>query len=500
MKDKLAKGVVWLSGAKVLVNALALCSTFVLARLLSPEDFGLVAIASTMLTVLASVTELSLASALIHHKSPTEAHFHTAWTMNLIRALVLALGFCAASPLVAQAFHDERLVRVMLVLGLSVFLGGMTNPKVVVLTRNLEFWQEFVVAVTQKLLGFVVGVTLALVYKSYWALLGGTLASQTAAVLVSYMVQPYRPRLALKHARELWSFSIWLTLGQVVNTLNWKLDHLMIGRYLGTKTLGVYTVGDNLAGMPTRETIGPIEQTLFPGFRTVAHDASKLRGTYQRAQALISAVALPAGFGCAALAPQLVELVLGPKWVEAVLVVQVLACVFALQTMSSTVHPLALAKGETQLMFRRDLLAFGMRVPIIIAGMWLGGMAGVVYARFITGTLAIAINMRVVQTLIGLTLLQQVGNTWRSLVSVSVMFLVLKTALVFQVWPETWMFKLVVLGLYAALGAAVYVGAHFALWASLSRPVGPETDLLAMIKKVRMKLARISGRVPAQES
>jgi lipopolysaccharide exporter len=489
MKEKLAKGVLWLSGAKVLVNIMALSSTFVLARLLTPEDFGLVAIATTLLSVIGPVTELSLGSALIQHQNPTDEHYHSAWTMSVLRALVVGGLFCAAGPMVASFYKDPRLVGVMLAIGLSVAMGGFTNPKLVALTRNLEFWPSFVVAVAQKLLGFVVGVSLAVTYGSYWALLGGTLASQLANVWVSYYVQPYKPRFSLAHAGELWSFSVWLTLGQIVNTLNWRLDHLMVATFLGPKSLGTYVVGDNLASLPTREAAGPIEQTLFPGFRAVNHDRDQLVRTYQRAQALISAIALPVGFGCAVTASTLVPLVLGPKWPEAVLIVQVLSCIFALQTLSSTVHPLALAEGATKMMFQRDLVAFVIRVPIIIFGMWAGGMVGIVFARMVTGLIAIAINMYVVKQLIGLTLVQQVGNTTRSLISVFLMSGCLLAAAHVAGTATTTPARLGFLLAMGALGAAVYLASHFLIWRLAGKPTGAETDLLGFGRKAYGKLA-----------
>lgn len=488
MKAQLAKGVAWLSAAKLLVNLLNLCSTFILARLLTPSDFGIVAMAMTVHAVMSAVTELSLSSALIHHEAPTERHFQTAWTMNLIRAALLALGLAASAPLISAGFQDPRLTSVLLAISVSVLLVGLGNPKVVVLTRQLVFWQEFALMVSQKVLGFAVSLGLALAYQSYWALVGGVIASQLAGVIVSYMIQPFRPKFTLVCARELWSFSIWLTLGQIVNTLNWKLDHLLIGRYLGPKALGVYTVGDNLAGLPTRETSGPIEQTLFPGFRTVAHDEALLRRTYQRSQALVSAIALPAGFGCAALAPLLVDLVLGPKWSEATLVVQVLACVFALQTMSSAVHPLALAKGRTQLMFQRDLQAFAMRVPIIAAGMWLGGMPGIIYARLISGNLSIGINMMVVQSLIGLSLGEQLRNTTRSLISAGVMYLSLQAVLHVLPSPAGWVEQLFTVAPLVLMGVSVYLGTHFALWWCVARPEGVETDVLNLVARLHQRL------------
>lgn len=490
MKDKLAKGVLWLGAAKVIINLLALFSTLLLARLLTPEDFGLVALATTMLTIISAVTELSLASALIHHNDPTDTHFHTAWTLNLSRAVIVGILFCAAAPIAAWGFKEPRLLNIMLVLGASVVMAGFNNPKTVMLTRNLVFWQEFVITVSQKFAGFLVGITIAIIYKSYWALVGGAIASQLIGIIVSYFIIPFRPKFSFTHAKELWSFSIWLTLGQIVNTINWRLDYMLIGGYLGRPALGYYSVGDNLAGMPTREVIGPLETTLFPGFTQIAHDNNRLKLAYRSAQSLITTIALPAGVGVALIAHPLVVLAMGAKWLPAVDVIQVLACVFAFQTLCSPVHPLAMAKGETKLLFHRDLLSFVIRVPTIIIGMYFWGLLGIIYARVLANVIGITINMHLVYRLIGTGILEQLFANTRSIVSVAVMSIGVITLEYFVGRDGTPLVLAIKIGAFATTGAMLYVSVHLALWFIAKKPTGPESEIINMALKIVSKIKR----------
>lgn len=491
MKDKLAKGVFWLASAKVIVNTLALCSTLILARLLTPEDFGLFSLALTILTIISALTELSMANALIHHKNPTDVHFNTAWTLNLTRASIVGLLFCVAAPITAWIYHEPKLTSIMLFLAASIVMTGLNNPKMVLMTRDLIFWQEFALTVSQKLVGFIVGVSIALIYKSYWALVGGMVASQFVGIIVSYIVIPFKPKFSFSHAKELWSFSIWLTLGQIVNTLNWKLDHLLIGSYLGMKPLGFYTVGDNLAAMPTRETIGPLETTLFPGFKQIVHDNERLKIAYKSAQSLITAIVLPIGVGVALIAHPLVLLAMGAKWLPVVQVIQVLSCVFALQTLSSPVHPLAMAKGETKLLFKRDLFSFVIRVPIIIAGMLIGGLLGIIYARAITGVIAIFINMHLVRRLIGTAIFAQIGANARSLASIVCMAIGV-LCLEYSIGRDGLPLQLALkIGALISVGALLYVASHFVLWQAAGKPNGPESEVLRMAGKFIGKIKRL---------
>ncbi len=140
---RLIKGSMWLSLSRAIVNGLATLSTFVLAWYLSPADFGLVALATTMLLIVTTVTELSLTQALIRHEAPTESHFSAAWTLNATRGLILCFFFAACAWPASVVYEDPRLFGVMVALGFSVLLGSMTNPRLIMLQRKLIFWQEF---------------------------------------------------------------------------------------------------------------------------------------------------------------------------------------------------------------------------------------------------------------------------------------------------------------------------------------------------------------------
>jgi O-antigen/teichoic acid export membrane protein len=453
-----------------------------------PDDFGVVSLATTMLMIVQSVTELSLSMALVRHEAPTQSHFDAAWTLNALRGLLLGVLFAAAGTPVAGLYHDDRLVGVMAVLGISVFLGGLTNPRSIMLQRDLIFWQEFVLTVAQKLAGFLVSIAIAYFYRTYWALVIGTLAMQVTNVIVSYTILPYRPRVSFAHLKELMSFSIWLTGGQIVNTLNWRFDYLLIGRALGMGALGHYTVGSNLAQIPTRETTSPLTKVIFPGFSSIRDNPARLASAYQRAQSLVTAVALPAGFGAALVADPLIRLTMGDKWEPVIFVVQVLASVFALQTLGSLSEPLGMAQGQTRLLFIRNLQMLFIRLPIIIVGMYAAGLKGVVIARVISGLISIFLAMRLVRRFTGLNLREQLAANVRAFASVAAM-----SAGVILVYPSlsnahdaaSLMIKIAIIVFVAAI---LYCGTSLLLWTFMRKPSGPEREVQQLLAKMLAKL------------
>lgn len=487
---RMVKGSIWLTLSRAIVNGLNALSTIVLAWYLIPDDFGLVAIAMTLLAIIKSITELSIAQVLIRHPDPQESHFHAAWTIGATRGLVLGLLFAAAAYPVATFYDDPRLVDVILALSLSLFMTGLSNPRRIMLQRQLIFWQDFTLNVSQKVVGFVVTVGIAMVYQTYWALVLGTLAYQLTNIIVSYTVLPFWPRITFKHLGEFFSFSIWLTLGQIVNTLNWRFEYLLIGKLLGAGPLGHYTVGNTLSTLPTREATLPLTQTIYPGFANVRDNPARLRNAYQRAQALVTAIALPAGIGFALLAEPLVLLVMGEKWSGVIFIVQALASVFALQTLGSLVQPLGMAKGETKLLFIRDTQMLFVRMPIIVGSLLLWGLAGVVCARVFTGLLSSLVNMFLVRRLIDLPVIQQLKANLRALAGVAAMSAGVWLLLGLIGPGTTKLEQGFHIALLAAAGGVIYTGTSLLLWLAMHRPAGPETEIRQILGQIAGKLRR----------
>lgn len=479
---KMLKGSLWLTAARALVNLLAFVGTIALARLLTPLDFGLVAIGLTLSLILKAVTEMSLAQALVQHRDPTDDHIHTAWTLGLARGVVLGVAMAAIARPLTWIYGEPRLEPICYALAVSLFLSGLMNPRRALLAKSLVFWQDFVVSVADKLLYVTVSIGVAFFYHSYWALIAGVIAAQAGSVLVSYAILPFRPRVMWRHTRELWSFSVWLTLGQAMNTINWRFDQLVVGHFLGRSTLGLYTVGDTLAQIPTREAIMPLTGTLFPALSRIADEPERLRAAYQRAQAIVTMIALPAGIGFALIASPMVHLAMGAKWLGAVIVIQALSPIFAIQTLGSMVQPLGMATGATRVLFVRDLQMFVTRLPIVIGAMMLFGLPGLIGGRIVTGLISAVVNMRLVDKLIGLPMLEQLRANLRALVSAVVMAagVVVANRLLAPAGAGELALILEVVG-SMTLGAILYIGSNVVLWIAMGRPAGPEKEIGTML-------------------
>lgn len=495
LKGRMVVGGLWLGGARVAINSLGFISTFVLARLLAPADFGLVALGTSFMAIVTAMTEMSMAQALIHHRDAQEDHFHTAWTLNALRGIGLAILMCAAAGPIGWLYDEPRLEPIVYALSASVLLAGLQNPRQVALIKDMIFSQQFALTVSQNVATIGVSILVAFIYENYWALIAGALAGQTVHLILSYAMLPFIPRVRFNKFRDLWGFSAWMTLGNVVNTINTNSDQLLVGGILGRTTLGLYTVGGNLAQIPTRETVTPLRDTLFPALARIAHDPHRFRNAYQEAQTFITFLVLPIGVGFALVAEPVVLAVMGEKWLPAVPVIQALSSVFALQTMGAMVRPLAMAKGKTRELFYRDLFLAAVRIPVVIVATLTAGLGGLILSRVFTGLLGMVINFRMIRQIADLSIVAQIVVNWRTLCAAALMAL--------AVWWTNAAFPvdnpaaIRAIAQPVVVGAVVYIGAVLTLWLLVKRPRGPEAEVLgfalAALDRIGARRRRIAG-------
>ncbi|MEO0061567.1 MAG: hypothetical protein RLZZ08_127 [Pseudomonadota bacterium] len=480
IKASVGKGALALGATRLLINLSGMVALVILARMLTPQDFGLVAIGTTVLGIVVALTELSLGSALIQRAELDRAHIDSAWTMAMLRALAITAAFAATAYPLAVVYDDMRLVPVFIVSGATGAMTGLVNPMIALQTRQMRFRPMLVVQFSQKVAGLAVSIALAFWLHNYWAIVAGTAIGTGLATLVSYVQVPYRPRFTLSRARDLMGFSSWLFLGQLMNVLNWRFDQLVIGLYLPKAQLGIYSMADNLSAIPSREAITPLVHALFPGFSRVQGDINRLRRAYLTAQGAIALAALPLAAGLALLAQPIVEVALGAKWLGAVPFVQVISVCYGVQTLVSAVRPLAMAQGMTRSLFYRESAGLALRIPLVLAGLIGWGLTGLVWGRLISAVLGVAISLGMIRNMLGLSLWAQVWSNRRTLAALAVMCMAVAVGdreLVSQHFTP-----ILRIALLVPLGGISFFGSLGLLWVSGGRRAGAEQELIGLLR------------------
>lgn len=466
---------------------IGLISTIVLARLLLPEDFGIIAMASLAIGLVDVFLNLGVHVAIIQNREATQDHYNTAWTLRLIQTAIATFALLICSSLAADYFRDPRVEPVLQVLSFMLLLAGMENIGLVAFQKNMQFGAETKFLLIRRLSGFFITLAGAVLLRSYWALVIGTLASRAIGVALSYRMHPMRPKLSLSKFREIFGVSQWMLVRSVGFYFHDNLHRILVGRWFSATTLGGYTLGCEISSMPSDELLAPLNRVLFPAFAEVKGDSERLKRMFLLAQGVQILVAFPAAVGLVLVAPEAVFLLLGEKWMAVVPFVEVLALANIVYAMTTSGNYVLIVLGKIKFIALTTWMQVGLfagialtvllgREAIDVAWLRLGIAGGGLWLSFY-------ILIRAFPVVGWGDLLH---TCMRPLLGVAAMGAVLTA-----VGPYLNLPIALVCAVKVVLGAVVYVGGVMLLWQVVGRPPGPEAYLL---DKFLGRLRRNAGK------
>lgn len=490
--SKIAKGAAWMVAFKLIDRSLGLVSTIVLARLLVPADFGLVAMAMVLIAALHLLIAFSFDVPLIQNKDAGREQFDTAFTINLLFALAAAAVLALLARPAAQFYQEPRLELVIYLLAGGFALQGLSNIGPVMFRKEMRFDREFKFLFGKRAANLLVTIPLAFVLQNYWALVIGQTCGTLVSVVLSYIVSDYRPRLSLKAKAELFHSSKWLMINNVLQFLNGRAADFLIGRFAGAQALGFYSIAFEVSTLPTTELVAPINRAAFPGYAQVAHVPEQLRSSFLNVIATIALFALPAGIGIVCVADLMVPAVLGWKWIDVVPVMQILAVFGVIQALQTNIGYIYLATGKPRMLALIGAIQFVLLLAFIIPGMHYYGVQGAAWAFLLTAVAMIPVNQLLLARYLALGYLEFGRKMVRPLAAA----LLMAAAVAGVRHPFTLEHSsgayLAMLLLAIACGALVYATALFGLWAGAGRPPGAEQFVFGKIQAV---LARAGIRL-----
>lgn len=326
----------WASASRI-VKALQLVSGVVLARVLTPQDFGLVAVALAAITLTDALTATGLGSALIQRAAGAEEYLDAVWTFELLRGFALAGILSLLAPIIASFFAEPRAIPILRVISLTYVLTGLRNVGIVLLRKELRFAKLFMLDVGSVLAYVAAAIPLALALRNAWALVGALLAQQVVACLLSYCVHPHRPRVVfdLGRTRELFGFGKWI-LGQGLVEMAQRTGiNIFVGRALGVLQLGLYNRAEVFSRSVFDELGNVVWQVLYPTYSSLQRASSRLAQVYIKTLELLCFIGMPMAGGLFVLSGDFTRLFLTDKWLPIVPVMQVL-CVLAVLSFVTT--------------------------------------------------------------------------------------------------------------------------------------------------------------------
>lgn len=347
---------------------IGLVSTLILARLLMPEDFGIVALVWLVLRFLDAMATTGSEEYIIQKDVLSRQDLNTAWTINLMFKGLLVLAVVMVAPFVADFYEEERLRLALPVLALVMVLAALANPYNFQLKREREYSKLFRIDIWSKIVSATTTISLAFLLRSYWALIFGHLASTFVKFLLSYIYFTYRPSLTLENFKEQLGFSQWMFLRGIFGHVRATLDTFLVSYRFSADILGGYHVSRYLAMMPGVDGVGPAMAPLFASFSSVQNDKKELG--YQVGFALLALMSLTipmAAFMCIN-AAEITLIVLGTQWVDFSSVFGVLSLAVITRPLHNFCVAILLVSKKTKLAFYYDVLTlFGMAAVLLLA-------------------------------------------------------------------------------------------------------------------------------------
>jgi O-antigen/teichoic acid export membrane protein len=487
----MAKGAVWMVLLKLIQRGLGLISTIILARLLVPADFGLVAMAMSFIAILELFGAFGFDLALIQNPSAERRHYDTAWTFNVLFAAGIAAMLVVFAVPLSHFYNEPRLPPILYVLAVASATQGFENIGVVAFRKELEFHKEFRYLLGKKLASFAVTVPLAFTIGNYWALVIGILTGRCAEIALSYYAHPYRPRFSLAGRKELFHFSKWLAINNMLFFSRERAADFVIGRLSGAHSLGLFSIGYEIANLPATELVAPVNRAMYPGYARIAGVLADLRHRYLQVVSMIALIVLPAAVGLSLTAGLFVPVLLGDKWAETIGLIQVIALYGGIVALQSNNGPVFLALGNPRAMTALGTVSLAILLPLLITLTQWRGTPGAATAFLAAALIMMPINYSVVFRHLEMSVGQLLGAIWRPLAACGAMALVLAALQRGLPAPEGFVAQAGQLTLAVGAGAGSYIAAVLLLWFLSGRPAGAERLLIENLwPMIRARLPR----------
>lgn len=348
------------------IKSLGIISTLFLVRMLSQDDFGIVAITMSIYSLIQVFGQFGFSTVLIQKQSPLKSDYDTVFTINLLFGLCAAFIIFMAAPWLSDFFNDVRLVAVFKLIALMFILNSLLNIKVVNFQKNMEFDKEFKFQLLPKIISVIVTLTLAFYLENYWALVYGMLVYSFLTTFISYFMIPYCPSLSFIGGKKLFGFSKWIMFNGLFNYLNNKSMDIILGKLISTRAVGLYSISQEMATLPVHEVAAPINKAAFPAYSRASASLTDLYKLYSRTISMITMISLPMCIGLYSVSEYFVPVVLGDKWLDAVDIIKYISLASFLTSLTTNNSYVLIAIGKPEI----TTLISGLRIGILFSLLW----------------------------------------------------------------------------------------------------------------------------------
>ncbi len=321
------KGVTWVGAFRGVTRAIAFAKTAILARVLVPAQFGLFGIATLILAFLEILVETGVNVVLIQEKDNVDKYINTAWVVSIIRGVLISIVILIAASPVSIFFKSPNSLNLLYLIAVVPFIRGFINPSIVKFQKELQFDKEFWFKSVIFALDAGTAIILALITKSATSLVWGLIVGAFAEVILSFIFARPIPRVSfeIEKLKRVIGRGKWITGAGIFRYFFRQGDDAVVGKILGEAPLGIYQVAYKISSLPVSEVADVVARVTFPVYTKISKDGGRLKKAFLKTTLVVTALVVPVGLVIFLFPRQIVLIILGEKWLEAVPVLKILS-------------------------------------------------------------------------------------------------------------------------------------------------------------------------------
>ncbi len=355
LKVKTAKNLGIVYGANVVVAIFTTIATIILARLLVPEDFGLIALSGIIVAIITTfVQDLGFNAALIQRQKNIEEATNIVFYTTIAINIFLFTAIFLIAPFAAGFFNEERVTDIIRISAIGLLIGAFSAGHAGLMIKNLQYGKVMKISIISSVLSSLFSVILAIYGFSYWSLVYGSLLVSPLSVILYWHFSPWRPKISYnrKVAREMIGFGGLITFGNLLAFFMKEADKFFIGKFLNASSLGIYNMGMNWGLVGANQIATVLNNVLFPTFSTIQNEKEKIKDASLKALKYTNLLTIPIALGTIAIAPESVIFILGEKWSESIPILQIFAVYGLFWSILAPVWNVFYAMGKAKLVVK----------------------------------------------------------------------------------------------------------------------------------------------------
>ena len=465
-------------GVRWTIRLIGLLSITILARLLTPDDFGLINLAVSIVVLAEVTTYVGVRNALIRERNVDDIDYNTAWTVNFI--VNITIGLITAiliAPIAADYFNRPEVTTIMRVLALRFGFNAVQNIAIVDFDRNLTFKKDFLLRSTARIFTFVLVIGTAFLFRTHWALVVGFVSRSAGLTIFSYLLHPYRPRFCLERWRKFTNYSIWMLVDAVAQGIHDQIERIALGRTADNFLLGIYTTSSQVSKIFTFEIATGISRVTFPSFASMQNQQRRIKQGIVSAFGAYALVIAPLALGMSATSDNFIPILLGEQWRATTPLFKVIAISVGLQALANPFRPILLAAGLQRFMALTRISLAAVLIAIVLVTVRLTDPLGLATTVLAAQSIFFSVYLGIVATRFRVNLLRLLAAIGRPCLAGGVMYAVV----VFLPVPGDWS-SFVDLVCRIGAGAVVYAIVLLSVWGISGGPDGAERKVLSMVR------------------